>query len=138
MKSPVEQIINFWKNPRYEYCYLMIDVHNTIFKPTFSKEEDFQYFQYAKQCLQLLSKHPKTKLILWTGCYPDRIEMYLKHFEENEIHFDYVNENPECENTSYACLDKKFYFDIGFDDKFGFEGSKEWRLLYPVLLSILK
>ncbi len=134
MKTPVQIFENFWKNPRYEYCYIMIDIHNTIFKPSFDKPEEFDYFPWAKQCLQELSKNPKVKLILWSGCYPDKFEMYIKHFWENDINFDYVNENPECKNSSYACLDKKFYFDIGLDDRFGFEGNTDWRELYPAII----
>jgi hypothetical protein len=102
---------------KYELIYIVVDVHNTILKPSFEKEETFEYFKHAKEVLQKLSKIPYVRLIMWTGCYPDKLEMYRKHFEENGIHFDYINENPECQNSVYACLDKKFYFDIGFDDE---------------------
>lgn len=134
MKRPVDQFIDFFSNPIYEYCYIVVDLHNTVFKPSFDKEETFEYFPWAKQCLQELSKNPKIKLILWSGCYKDKIQMYIKHFWENKINFDYVNENPECKNSSYACFDNKFYFDIGFDDRFGFEGRCDWKELYPEIL----
>jgi hypothetical protein len=71
---------------------------------------------------------------MWTGTYKDKLKMYLDHFEENNIHFDYINENPECTNSNYACFDNKFYFDIGFDDKFGFDGNVDWTELYPELI----
>lgn len=118
---------------KYELIYIVVDVHNTILKPSFDKEETFEYFDCAKEVLQKLSKIPYVKLIMWTGCYPDKLEMYRKHFKENGIHFDYVNENPECKNSSYACLDKKFYFDLGFDDRFGFDPTSDWAM---ILLSI--
>lgn len=111
---------------KYELIYIVVDVHNTILKPSFEKEETFEYFKHAKEVLQRLSKIPYVRLIMWTGCYPDKLEMYRKHFEENGIHFDYINENPECQNSVYACLDKKFYFDIGFDDRFGFDPECDW------------
>lgn len=134
MKTPVIQYRNFRDNCLYDYCYIAVDLHNTVFVPTFDKEETFKYFRWAKQCLQLLSKIPFVKLIMWTSCYQDKIEMYLKHFEENNIHFDYVNENPECSNSNYACFNNKFYFDIGLDDRFGFEAEKDWAELYPELI----
>lgn len=134
MKTIADLYKNFWKNPKYEYCYIMIDIHNTIFKPSFNNPETFIYFPWAKQCLQELSKHPKIKLILWSGCYPDKFDMYIKHFEENNIFFDYINENPECKNSFYACLDKKFYFDIGIDDRFGFDANSDWQYLYPYII----
>lgn len=135
MKSITTQYTDFWKKPMYDKMYIVIDIHNTIFKPSFDKEETFEYFPWAKQCLQELSKNPKIKLILWSGCYQDKIQMYLKHFWENNINFDYVNENPECKNSSYACFDNKFYFDIGIDDRFGFEANIDWAELYPVIIT---
>jgi hypothetical protein len=137
MKKPVQQFVKYFNSLNslsYKYCYIAIDVHNTIFIPTFDKEEKFEYFRWAKQCLQILSKIPNIKLIMWTGTYKDKLKMYLDHFKENNIHFDYINENPECTNSNYACFDNKFYFDIGFDDKFGFDGNIDWTELYPELI----
>lgn len=137
MKSIVTQYKDFRDNQIYDKCYIMVDLHNTVFVPTFDNPENFNYFKLAKQCLQILSKFPWVKLIMWTSCYPDKIQMYLKHFWENNINFDYVNENPECKNSSYACFDNKFYFDIGIDDRFGFDAKNDWADLYPELIKDL-
>lgn len=134
MKSIVNQYKDFRDKKIYDKCYIMVDLHNTVFVPTFDNPENFKYFRWAKQCLQILSKIPWIKLIMWTSCYPDKLEMYRKHFEDNNIYFDYVNENPECNNSNYACFDNKFYFDIGIDDRFGFEAEKDWSELYPELV----
>lgn len=114
----------------YETIYIMVDIHNTILRPSFEKEETFEYFPYAKETLQFLSKLGYIKLIMWTSCYDDKIQMYLNHFKENDIIFDYANENPEYQNLSFACFDTKFYYDIGIDDKFGFDAETEWEKLY--------
>lgn len=29
----------------------------------------------------------------------------------------------------FACFDKKFYVDIGLDDKYGFEPQTDWRAI---------
>ena len=70
----------------------------------------------------------------WSSCYQDKLEMYRKHFEDNDIYFDYINENPECNNSNYACFDNKFYFDIGIDDRFGFDAKNDWVELYGELV----
>jgi hypothetical protein len=62
--------------------------------------------------------------------------MYIKHFGEDNINFDYVNENPECKNSSYACFERKFYFDLGIDDRFGFDARNDWRDFYSVLVQL--
>lgn len=118
----------------YEYIYIMIDVHNTILKPSFEKEETFEYFPFAKETLQMLTNMEDVKLIMWTSCYEDKIIMYIDHFKQNGIIFDYVNENPEYDNLSFACFDKKFYYDIGIDDKFGFDANNDWFEIYKLLI----
>lgn len=122
----------------YATIYIMVDVHNTILKPTFECGETFEYFPFAKETLQMLSAMEGVKLIMWTSSYQDKIQMYLEHFKENGIVFSYVNENREYENLTFACFDTKFYYDIGIDDKFGFDAEHDWKKLYIFFQKIQK
>ena len=118
----------------YDKLYIMVDIHNTILVPTFSNNEIYEYFPYAKEVLQELSKREDIILIMWTSCYKDKIEEYLNHFKENGIIFDFVNENPLYKNLDFACFDTKFYYDIGIDDKFGFDANNDWFKIYKLLI----
>ena len=131
--SYIEKVFNGLNNGSFECVYVMIDVHNTILRPSFDKKETFEYFPYAKETLKLLSDNENIKLIMWTSSYDDKIKMYLKHFEENGIIFNFVNENKEYGNVSFACFDTKFYYDIGIDDKFGFDAENDWEEIYTFL-----
>ena len=131
--SYIEKVFNGLNNGSFKCIYIMVDVHNTILKPTFDKKETFEYFPYAKETLQLLSEKENIKLIMWTSSYDEKIQMYLKHFEENGIIFNFVNENKEYGNVSFACFDTKFYYDIGIDDKFGFDAEHDWKKIYTFL-----
>lgn len=131
--SYIEKVFNGLNNGSFKCIYIMVDVHNTILKPTFDKKETFEYFPYAKETLKLLSDNENIKLIMWTSSYDDKIKMYLKHFEENGITFNFVNENKEYGNVSFACFDTKFYYDIGIDDKFGFDAENDWEEIYTFL-----
>lgn len=131
--SYIEKVFNGLNNGSFKCIYIMVDVHNTILKPTFDKKETFEYFPYAKETLQLLSEKENIKLIMWTSSYDEKIQMYLKHFEENGIIFNFVNENKEYGNVSFACFDTKFYYDIGIDDKFGFDAENDWKEIYTFL-----
>ena len=131
--SYIEKVFNGLNNGSFKCIYIMVDVHNTILKPTFDKKETFEYFPYAKETLQLLSEKENIKLIMWTSSYDEKIQMYLKHFEENGIIFNFVNENKEYGNVSFACFDTKFYYDIGIDDKFGFDAEHDWKEIYTFL-----
>ena len=131
--SYIEKVFNGLNNGSFKCIYIMVDVHNTILKPTFDKKETFEYFPYAKETLQLLSEKENIKLIMWTSSYDEKIQMYLRHFEENGIIFNFVNENKEYGNVSFACFDAKFYYDIGIDDKFGFDAEHDWKEIYTFL-----
>ena len=54
-------------------------------------------------------------------------------FAEEGIHFDYANENPEVGNTSFQDFEVKLYFNVGIDDKFGFEPEADWIKVIEVL-----
>ena len=125
---------NQQKYKGWDYIYVAIDVHDTIFKASYKKHDDCEFFKYAKRSLQLMTINPNIKLILWTASYPEAIERYLSVFEDNGIHFDYVNENPEVVNTDLASFQDKMYFNVGIDDKFGFEPEIDWYILHGYVL----
>ena len=58
---------------------------------------------------------------------------YRSRFAEEGIHFDYANENPEVGNTSFQNFEVKLYFNVGIDDKFGFEPETDWLKVIEVL-----
>jgi hypothetical protein len=43
----------------------------------------------------MISKMSDVVIFLYTCSHPHEIEQYLKLFSDNNIHFKYVNENPE-------------------------------------------
>jgi hypothetical protein len=76
---------------------------------------------------------------LWTSSHDDKIKEYLDVFERHDIHFDYINENPEVQNDDLSCFDKKLYFNIGIDDKFGFCAENgDWDIVYMRLNQFFK
>jgi hypothetical protein len=72
-------------------------------------------------------------MILWSGCYDEQMAMYRSHFAEEGIRFDYANENPEVGKTSFQNFEVKLYFNVGIDDKFGFEAETDWVKVIEVL-----
>ena len=113
--------------------YVLVDIHATVLKPSYYNEETFEFYPYAKEVLKLLSDNKEYSLILWTSTYHDKIEMYLKEFSKYGISFDYINVNTDEANTDIGCFDEKTYFDIGIDDKFGFEPETDWEEIFYYL-----
>jgi len=123
---------NAFKKEYYE-TYWAFDVHGTILRPNYRKDHfHADFYPFAKETLQLLSKRRDIILILATSSYPNEIEYYLKVFADNEIYFKYINENPEIDSSkgNFGDYTKKYYFNVMFEDKAGFAPETEWEPVY--------
>ena len=121
------------KRKDWNKIYIAVDLHETCLRPTWSKTLSHEYYEYAKETLQLLSEKKEICLILWSCSLPEFNKQYSDFFKESNINFDYINENPECKSTSYADFETKLYFSVGLDDKFGFDPDEDWHPLYEYL-----
>jgi hypothetical protein len=94
-----------------------------------------KFYPYAKEALQKISKRKDIVMILWTCSYPTQIDKYLEFFEKNGIHFQHANCNPgiSSNNGNFGFYEDKFYFNVGFDDKFGFDPVKEWKEVFELM-----
>ena len=124
-----------FKKEWYE-TYWVFDLHGTIVKRTYKdKNAPIVYYPYADMVLRLLSKRDDIKLILWTSSFQADIDKHLMLFEVDFIHFDHVNANPHISsrNGNFGYYDEKFYFNLLFDDKAGFEPEVEWEQIYNLM-----
>jgi len=113
----------------WDKTFWFFDIHATILKPNYTFGDiPKEFYPYAKETLQILSKLPDVELIIYTCSHPHEIEQYLEFFKENGIDFKYVNENPEVKTqlNGYGCYDKKPYMNVLFEDKAGFDAETEW------------
>jgi len=117
------------------HTYWGFDIHGTILIPTFRKDSyDSDFYPWAKETLQLISKRKDVVMILYTSSYPKEIEHYIQVFNENNIHFKYINENPEIDTAkgNFGHYEDKFYFNVLFEDKAGFDPETEWKQVYDL------
>lgn len=122
------------KKNNWDYIVVLVDIHDTIFKATYSNVENFEYLGKAKETLQLMTKMPNIKLILWSSSYSEKLRDYVIYMSHDNIDFDAINENVEgIENTKLACFDKKLYFNVGIDNAFGFDAERDWNSIYNYL-----
>ena len=113
----------------WEKLYVLVDIHNTIFKPCYHNEETFDWFPDALEVLQYLTKDTRFDLILWTSSYQDKIKMYLEEFEKHNIKFNMININTEVESDDLGCFEEKTDYNIGIEDKFGFDAMTDWTVI---------
>ena len=126
------------KQENWEKIYVLVDIHDTIFKACYYNTETYDWFPYAKETLLLMTKMKDISLILWTSSYQNKIADYIKKLKSMDICFDMVNANFEVTNTKLSCFDEKPYFNVGIDDKFGFEAETDWKILYNYLINKTK
>jgi hypothetical protein len=127
---------NTKKNRGWDRTFWFFDIHATILRPNYQLGNiPKEFYPMAKETLQLLSKLDDVVMILYTCSHPHEIKEYLKFFVENEIHFKYVNENPEVmtDVNGYGNYDKKPYMNVLFEDKSGFEPETEWSEVYELM-----
>ena len=130
-----EAAFNRAKKQDWDYIVVLVDIHDTIFKGTYSEEENFEYLGKAKETLQLMSAMPNIKLVLWSSSYKDKLGDYIVYMSHDNIDFDAINENIEgISNTKLACFDDKLYFNVGIDNAFGFEPETNWGKIYNYLI----
>jgi len=117
--------------------YWAIDIHDTIGKGTYKKDnEGFEFYPWAKEVLQNLSQNPNCKIIIYTASHTEPAQNLIKWMEGYEITIFALNRNPDHENNELCDFSKKMYFDILLEDKAGFEGKCDWFLVMKELQKI--
>lgn len=119
----------------WEKLYWAIDLHNTLIFPTYGKMEasDVVYYPNACDVMKLLSDREDTRLIMYTCSWPQETKMYRAKFLNDGISFDWVNENPEVDQTKYGYYQEKPYFNVLLDDKAGFKPATDWGNIGSIL-----
>ncbi len=118
------------KQRNWAKTYWAFDIHGTMIKPNYkSNEIATEFYPYAVEVMQALSKRTDIARILYTCSYPHEIVQYMEHFKAHGIHFDYVNSNPEVTDGGYGYYNDKFYFNVLFEDKAGFDGETDWLVI---------
>jgi hypothetical protein len=117
--------------------YWFFDIHGTIIKPNYEYGNiPTEFYPHAKEVLQMLSKLDDVCMAIYTCSHPHEVDQYLKLFEENGIHFDFVNKNPEVvtEEGGYGYYEDKPYMNVLFEDKAGFDADTEWEEVKALLI----
>jgi len=134
--NAIKKSFDHAKAKNWDCTFWAIDIHDTIVKANYKRGQiPTEFYPHAKYVLKKLSERSDVKLILFTCSHQVEIDQYLKLFEENGIHFDYINENPEVKTDTdgYGNYDKKMYMNVLLDDKAGFDPEKDWRRIKSLL-----
>lgn len=130
----IENCLRNAKERGWEKTYWAFDIHGTILKPNYKPGEiSREFYPYAIGAMQWLAKRQDIVKILYTCSYPHEIKQYIEHFGAHGIHFDYINENPEVADGAYGYYNDKFYFNVLMDDKAGFDGETDWKLIQELI-----
>ena len=129
----IERAYSLLQEHNWDTIYWAIDLHGTCIKSNYISEEYEWINDDVKQCLQLISSLPESKIIIWSSCYFEEMCTIFRFFEDNNIKHDFFNQNLSVQNTKTGCFDYKFYFSVLLDDKAGFDPDTDWKLIYEYL-----
>lgn len=128
INKAITSAFNRAKEKNWEYVVFLVDIHDTIFKASFNKFENYEYLGKAKEALQLMTSRKDVRMILWSSTYIDKLADYMYKMSDDYICFDAVNKNIKgIENTDIAYFDEKPFFSVGIDNAFGFEAETDWE-----------
>jgi hypothetical protein len=130
----IRNAFKFAKDRSWEKTYWAFDIHGTMIEPNYKPGEIPKlFYPHAKEALQRISRRDDIVLILFTCSHPDELIEYDMFFREHDIHFNYLNKNPEVQSGAYGCYDAKFYFNVLFEDKAGFDPLEDWEKVHELL-----
>lgn len=125
----LEKMVLSAKMKNWDKVYIAVDIHDVIVYGNYKSDElPTTFLKGAKETLQLLTKREDVCLIIFSCSHYDELIKYDLFFKENDIVFDYINENPEVPDTALGCYKDKFYFNIYLEDKAGFIES-DWSIV---------
>ena len=125
------------KRKGWEKLYFCIDLHDVIINGTYDKFNDgAKVYPYCAEFFKWAASREDICIILWTSSYKSAITEICKRLRKSGIHFDYINENPECPPNHLCDFSRRFYFNVLLDDKAGFEGATDWELIINELKRI--
>ena len=131
----ITNAVRIAKDKGWNKTFWAFDIHGTIIVPNWKNGEiPTEFYPGAAEALQLITQRNDITSFLYTCSQPEEIPEYVALFKNNNIHFDYVNENPEVNNEGYGHYDKKPYFNVLFEDKAGFDPIEDW----PEVIKLLK
>jgi hypothetical protein len=132
----IKNCLSIAKQKGWKKTYWAFDIHGTMLRPTFkSGVVSTEFYPYAREVMQLLSLKKDIVRVLYTCSYPHEIEQYIEYFKKHGIYFDYINENPDVCAGAYGHYERKFYFNVLFEDKAGFDPLTDWKLVLDLIQS---
>lgn len=121
----------------WDKTYWFFDLHSTVIKPNYEAGNiPREFYPYAKEVLQMITKLDDICMAIYTCSHPHEVKQYLEYFREHDIHFEYVNKNPEVETQEggYGYYEDKPYMNVLFEDKAGFNPETEWKEVLDLLI----
>lgn len=129
----IENVFRLKKERNWHTIYFAVDLHGTLIKPGHDRCD---FYTDAIAVVKWINRRSDCKIILWTSSHQPEVNSFLYECSRNEIHMDFINENPLETDSAKACFVSKFYFNILLDDKAGFCGDCDWTRIKQCLIDI--
>lgn len=134
LKKAIKKEFKKMESRGWDKIFWMVDFHDTIMPGSYTKDDgDVDFYPHATDVLKTLTDRKDICLILWTSSYEDYLEKHITRMKDMGIKFEYFNENPQCESDDLCDFSGKFYFNVVLEDKAGFDGTEDWKMIKKLL-----
>jgi len=132
-----EKAFRLKENRNWDCIAVAVDLHGTVYRPTYDKKLTIEYYPHAKEVLQLLSKRDDVRMYMYT-CSPDQNKLKYEHnFAKDGILIEAtphrIMNKMKIMGNSYQDFSEKPYFNVLLDDKAGFDPDRDWVALLKYL-----
>jgi hypothetical protein len=125
------------KERGWKHIAVAVDLHGTVFRPTYSDELAIEYYDKAQGCLKLMSEEYEgiTPLMYMYTCTPYDVQhRYMNFFRRSQYITMYTKDVVQAvmkiENNSFQNFEDKPYFNVLLEDKAGFNPDRDWDIIH--------
>jgi len=130
----IQRAFQVMQDRGWEKIYWLIDVHDVILEPDYEQDSiGGKFYPNAIKVLRMLTERKDICTILWTCSHKHIVDQIVEKLKQEDVLFDFANENPEVEGE-LGDYSVKLYANVILDDKAGFEGETDWFLVEQELI----
>ncbi len=134
LKQAIKNEFQKMKDRNWDKMFWCIDFHDTIMPGSYTKDDgNNEFYPKAIEVLKELTDRSDCCLILWTSSYESYLEKHIERMKDLGVVFNHFNCNPDCPSDDLCDFNGKFYFNVLIDDKSGFDGNTDWKIVEEVL-----
>lgn len=133
MRVLFERAFALMERRDWDKITVAVDLHDTVFLPTYSTEMATEFYDLAWDTLRLMTDREDIVMFRYSCITSQAHGFYNNFFKEKGIALyspEYAMDLAGVKSNEYQDFSRKPYFNVLLDDKAGFDPNRDWVHLY--------